>query len=222
MADGWERIAGVVAAMPPALRDAWLDSSVASDTGAPFFCVDRRVLSIETKRALEGMPGLEFRQGLATGLRTGSEAEHLSGGGAGCCSKDDDGRSALLERARVVVETAFGDDIEADAVVLAVGLSLGGRVETGDHALPEERGGDVFADGLRASLERLGVSFREATVRVGPRFSRAECEHVETVGSPALTVGRRGANEACGRRESSLCGRPCARGSRESRGRRAG
>jgi tRNA U34 5-carboxymethylaminomethyl modifying enzyme MnmG/GidA len=168
-AGGWERVAEVMDAMPTTLRDAWLDASVASDTEAPFFCVDRRRLSIETKRALEAIPGLEFRQGYVISLRTEREGEYESGAFVGCSSEGE-----VTRPARVVVGTAFGEEIGADAVVVAVGLSLGGRIDIGDGVLAGMRCGETSADGLRVSLEGMGVMFREVTVEVGQRFSRGK------------------------------------------------
>ena len=193
-ADGgsWDRVATVLAALPPVLRTPWLEASRAApetatgipqavitalqtatarpvpavkvDSGPAFFYVDRRMLSIETKRALECLPGLEFRQALVTEVRLATPRVLPMG---------DDGKPGPHDRehcSRPVVGTAFGETIEADAVVLAVGLSLGGHVYVGDDVLPGGRYGETAATGLQEALEALGVTFSEQSIEIGPRF----------------------------------------------------
>lgn len=155
-ADGWAEIGRTIAALPAALREAWLNAASVSEDGAPFLTVDRRAVSIETKRALERIPRLQFRQGLVVDVRVmPAESEWSGGPGQG----------------RVAVETVFGEVIEADAVVLAVGLGLGGSVTVGADVLPGGRYGEIPADGLRKALAAMGVTFREVTMEVGTRFS---------------------------------------------------
>ncbi len=163
---GAAEIAEAMAALPATLRHVWLAAAVAPDCEAGFFVVDRRMLSIETKRALERVPGLEFRQGLVVDLQIGSE----SGGPR---------RGKVDRTPRATLRTAFGESIEGEAIVLAVGLSLGGRVRVGEDMLPGGRYGETSADGLRVALEELGASFEEATVEVGPRFLRRRAETCE-------------------------------------------
>jgi len=95
---GWEHAAGVIYSLPPALRDVWLDASSGIGLDAPFFFVDRRMLSVETKRRLERLPGLKFRQALVTevGLCT-EEAQPTPPGGR--------------PRAKMYVGTVFGEVI---------------------------------------------------------------------------------------------------------------
>jgi len=189
---GWDQVAAALAALPPVLRTPWLEASTAApetatempqtataapqtatarldpaartDSGPAFFYVDRRMLSIETKRALERLPGLEFRQALVTEVRlatprtlpTGDDGEWGPHDGEHC--------------SRLIIGTAFGETIETDAVILAVGLSLDGRVRVGDDVLPGGRYGETAAAGLREALEALGATFDEQTVEIGPRF----------------------------------------------------
>jgi hypothetical protein len=168
---GWAEIGETMAALPAVLREVWLDAVAAPDDGAAFLTVDRRMVSIETKRALERIPGLEFRQGLVTDVRVVPEGGHRPGP-EGSPSRGGGGPG----RARVAVETVFGEVIEADAVVLAVGLSLGGRVAVGDDVMPGGRYGETPADGLREALQALGVTYGEATVEVGARFASSNSE----------------------------------------------
>lgn len=149
-----EEIREVLASLPGALRSVWASASVVP-AGAPFACVDRRMLSIETKRVLEWMPGLEFRQGLVNNLRPSGPVGAIRVG---------------RKRGGVAVETVFGEVFEAEAVVIAVGLGLGGRVSVGENLLPGGRYGEASVDGLRAALEMAGARFQEVAVCVGPRF----------------------------------------------------
>lgn len=140
----------VLERLPEGLRRAWLESALVDAGDQATMVVDRRVVSIETKRALEAMPGLRFRQALITDLRPSR------GGTAG--------------ESTVEVESAFGEVFEGRAVVLAPGLSLGGEVVVGDETLPGGRYGEVAATDLRATLVRLGATFKDVTIVVGARF----------------------------------------------------
>ena len=155
-AGGRAEIAEVLTALPEVLRDVWVGAMVAP-LGAPFVCVDRRMISIETKRALEAMPGLELRQGLVSDLRIVAAGQDSVGERQGLPSAG--------------AETVFGEVVEGRTVVIAVGLSLGGCVAVGEHVLGGGRYGEATADGLLAALEGLGARFREVCVEVGPRFS---------------------------------------------------
>lgn len=169
---GWHEIGETMAMLPLALRQAWLSSAVAPASGEAVLIVDRRAVSIETKRALERMPGLQFRQGLVTGLRIDSrECENLQDS-----SDSDQGRSA-----KVVVETVFGEMIEADAVILAVGLGLGGRISVGADSLRGGRYGETPADGLGTALEVLGASFSQVGLEVGASFPSTVAGLVEAL-----------------------------------------
>ncbi len=175
----WSRIVGTLATLPQPLRNAWLDACSVADIDTPLLFVDRRMLSIETKRALERMTGLEFRQGLVTEVRIEpQEGTQALPGGI---------RSAVQ---KVVVTTAFGEAIAAEAVVLAVGLSLGGRVRVGDDVLSGGRYGETPSDELRDALAKLGITFREVRIEVGSRFPRAQSREwcLAPVGLTELSV----------------------------------
>ena len=152
---GWEEIKQTLAALPPVLRAVWLGAASVPADGAAVLNVDRRTVGIETKRALERLDGLEFRQGLVTGINA---------------TPGEEGGSGDANHGRLVLETAFGESIEADAVVLAIGLGLGGRVTVGSDELPGGRYGEIPANGLREALERMGATFRDVDTEVGPRF----------------------------------------------------
>ncbi|MBN1320190.1 MAG: FAD-dependent oxidoreductase [Thermoleophilia bacterium] len=150
-------IAEVLGAIPPPLRGVWLSAATTPDCESGLFAVDRRMVSIETKRALEQIPLLEFRQGLVTDLRIVDDAS-VPGGWCDVASR------------RVAVETVFGEVMEADAVVIAVGLGLGGRVYVGEDVMPGGRYGETGADGLLRALECMGANLEEVRLEVGPRF----------------------------------------------------
>lgn len=158
--------------------------------GGLFLNVDRRLVSIETKRLLETMSGLEFRQGLVSNLHV----------------EKREGRDC------VVLETVFGEVLEAEAVVLAVGLSLGGRVQIGEDRLAGGRYGETPSDGLLEALGRYGVEFNAVTVQVGARLSQDGSVVERLLGLAGAACGsRRGV--APGPAGAQLAARP---GERES------
>ncbi|MCL5735438.1 MAG: FAD-dependent oxidoreductase [Actinobacteria bacterium] len=150
--NGWSEIAETFAGLPLELRLAWLKSSVLLETGEPVLFVDRRAVSVESKRALERMPGLEFRQALVTEVRLRDLGT-------------DSGAS--VPGPAIEVGSAFGEVFQGDALVLAPGLALGGEVVVGSEVLPGGRYGEVPANDLRAALEGLGVEFEPVTAFVG-------------------------------------------------------
>lgn len=152
---GWDEIEQTFGSLPAPLRLAWLNAACVPATGLPLLVVDRRAVSIETKRALEVIPGLMFRQGMATDLRVRKETKEST-------------------RDLVEVETAFGEVLAARAVVLAPGLGLGGVMTIGDGEVPGGRYGEVPATELHAALEALGVEFEVIDAAVAARYSGAE------------------------------------------------
>ncbi|MCX8033378.1 MAG: FAD-dependent oxidoreductase [Thermoleophilia bacterium] len=154
-AGDWRKVTQVLGELPAPLREVWLVSCLApavdeADGFGDFFCIDGRMLSIETKRALEQMQGIQLRQGLVRDFRI-------------------EGEAGL--RRLVVAETAFGEVLTAKALVLAVGLGLGGTVTVGTWMQPGGRYGETPGEGLRAALESLGVKVTDTEVAVGPRLS---------------------------------------------------
>jgi hypothetical protein len=157
-AGGWAGIVEAFGALPRVVRDVWVEAGVGPAGGGGVVAVDRRRISIELKRALESLPGLELRQGLVNDVR-------LVGAGGEAV-----GTGRELEATGVAVETVFGEVFEAEAVVVAVGLGLGGVVVAGEDVLPGGRYGETRAEGLVGALERLGARTREEEIKVGPRF----------------------------------------------------
>lgn len=142
---GWAGILEAFSLLPEALRWAWLGSAWLLESGDPTLIVDRRAISVETKRCVEQMPGVSFRQGLVVAIRHVADA--------------------------MEVETAFGEIFEADVVVLAPGLALRGEMAVGDDRPAGGRYGEVPANELHDVLARMGMKFRETEVHVGAHLS---------------------------------------------------
>lgn len=169
-----ERVARVLESAPEGLREAWRAAMLSTADGS-VSVVDRRLTSVRTKQALERMEGLELRQGLVVGLE-------VSGASLGSCLQGEVGdgdmavadmRSGVASRAGgtawgVKVQTVFGEEVEADAVVVAVGLGLGGSVTVGDVEMAAGQYGQPAAEGLESCLRALGAEMNEASVDVGP------------------------------------------------------
>jgi hypothetical protein len=187
---GWAEIEETMAALPAVLREVWLDAAAAPDDGAAFLTVDRRMVSVETKRALERIPGLKFRQGLVTDVRMVPE-----GSGRPESAESPSSEPEGPGRARVIVETVFGEAIEADAVVLAVGFGVGGCVVVGADVMPGGRYGETPADGLREALEALGAMYGGASVEVGARFASSNSEVTDFVEGSRGRWSKRGCHD---------------------------
>jgi hypothetical protein len=123
--------------------------------------IDRRRVSVETKRLLEQVPRLQFRQGFVIDLRV--------------VSPTSEGDSA-----KVQAETIFGEVFEADVAVVAAGLSLGGRSSVGGDTVEGGRYGEPASDELLGALKALGAEFREVVLRVGARSAAADLPLLES------------------------------------------
>ena len=168
----WHEIVQVLSSLPEALRSAWLNAASIPDDGTPLLIVDRRAVSIETKRALESIPGFQFRQGLVTDIRV----------------VDSPGRE---RPPGVEIETVFGEILAAPLVVLATGLALGGVIRIGEQEMAGGQYGEVSAAALEAALREAGVSFRETEVSVGARYgadSRCVTEALAAAGEQELVA----------------------------------
>lgn len=138
-----------------ALASAWLAHAWAPAGGLPLALVDRRAVSLAVKWRVENEDLIELRQGIVVAVE-GREGAGVESGS----------RAAV-----VAVRTAFGECIVGDAVVVAVGLALGGRVTVGDQKLAGGRLGEVAADALLEDLRLKGAVFEEARIAVGMRLS---------------------------------------------------
>jgi len=159
VASGW------LEGLPGRLGEAWLSAAMASKDGS-IVVVDRRLVGLRTKHVLEQMEGLELRQGLVVDLAY--------------AKPDSVGGEAARETTRV--ETAFGESLVADAVVVAVGLGLGESSEGRWVSL---------SGGLRESLVSLGAELSVVSAEVGPSFG-GEADFDDTEKLPVKRV-RKGA-----------------------------
>jgi hypothetical protein len=153
----WSRLQEALERVPSPLRDVWLDAGSRPGGGAAILNVDRRRISVETKRALEDVPGLQFRQGFVTDLRLGNTGSADPSTGA-------------------QVETIFGEVFHADAVVIAAGMSLGASTAVGAAVAEGGRYGEPASVGLRGALGALGAVFRKTSLTVGPRVTVRDAE----------------------------------------------
>lgn len=169
----WVGLAETFGSLPPPLRAAWLCNATVPASGDAILFVDRRAVSVETKRALESMPGIEFRQALITDVRLVQNGAEPSEETSGKTSEETGGKTSgtTCGTTSVEVESAFGEVFVGDAVVLAPGLALGGEVTVGEDRVPGGRYGEVPANELYSALQALGLEFEEKVVRVDPRCS---------------------------------------------------
>jgi len=185
---GWRQAADALRGLPLPLRGVWLEAATMPASGEAVLNIDRRKISVETKRALECIPGLEFRQGFVTDVRLVTRGHASQEASENARTKSDGsvpgqardrqaqggqgaGQQAKGPNRRVQVETIFGEVFEADVVVVAVGLSLGGRINAGTDVVHGGRYGEPASEGLRTALQALGAEFRETALEVGPRAS---------------------------------------------------
>ncbi|HEY5529134.1 MAG TPA: FAD-dependent oxidoreductase [Thermoleophilia bacterium] len=187
---GWSEIGQVLGGLPSRLRWAWLCSASVPIDGSPCLLVDRRAVSLETKRALEGVVGIEFRQGLVVDVRPakGGAANvetSVTPAPGSAPEGESSGRSSGAvqpDRRRVEVVTAFGEVFAGDVAIIAVGLGLGGRILVGDDSMAGGRYGEVAADLLMQSLEDQGVKFQSVEVDEGRRISGSRLGSLERAG----------------------------------------
>jgi hypothetical protein len=198
----WGELLGVMASLPPGLRRAWLETALIPGTGEAALVVDRRVVSIDSKRALENMPGVQFRQALITGFQPASNAR-VASGPAGCGQRSDSGSAMSPGEDLAEVESAFGERFAAAAVVLAPGLGLGGVVRVGAETLAGGRYGEVAATSLYEGLVRHGVTFTETEARVGDRYAHLPTWAVEGGGLVRVAEKTDSAPRECGVFEST-------------------
>ncbi len=153
-------------ALPAPLGAVWLEAATTPAGGEPVLNVDRRRISIETKRILEQLPGVHFRQGLVTDVRL------LDDGSSRVSESPDSGEPVgCFSSPRAQAETVFGEVFEASALVIAVGMSMGGSIAVGADVMSGGRYGEPASEGVRQALESLGIAFRDVCLEVGARTS---------------------------------------------------
>ncbi len=118
---------------------------------------DRARYAAAARAALEGTPGLRFRQDQVVDLVTeaGRPGDAAEGG----------------RRVRVTgVRTQTGLEIRAGAVILTSGTFLNGTIHLGEQQFGGGRAGARAAVGLSASLEGLGVELGRLKTGTPPRI----------------------------------------------------
>ena len=185
---GWEEIETLFSRVPLPLRRVWLEAGMRPAGGEGLLNIDRRRVSIESKRVLEELPGLQFRQGFVVDLRVVRTNSVLEGNGA---VPGEPGWAGPALAARpcwlVEVETVFGEVLTSERVVVAVGLSLEAQTTVGADVMPGGRYGEQSSDGLHRALGKIGAQFGDVSLEVGPRMSKwnAQCVAESTGTGPA-------------------------------------
>jgi hypothetical protein len=193
----WLEVGDVFEGLPLPLRNVWAQAATMPAGGGAVLNIDRRKISIETKRALELIPGLEFRQGFIIDVRLVAGGDDRQQGELeDAPTAPDRSVSRRTRDRRVEVETIFGEILDADAVVIAVGLSFGALADTETDVARGGRYGEPASEGLRTALEALGAEFRETSLEVGPRVSvRTAVERGWLTDSDRIGAGTRVSSE---------------------------
>ncbi|NLE74920.1 MAG: hypothetical protein GX604_09890 [Actinobacteria bacterium] len=151
-------------ALPMEMRCAWLSGSLLCRpelTEVAGLIVDPRAVSLRVKWVLEQYPQLQLRQALVTAVQA-----------------DGDGGW--------IIRSAFDDELRASYVVVAVGLSLGGRLTVGMQTLEGGRYGEVASDELLEVLRGLGVKCEVSSLSVG----HTECATFTDLPSGSVAMER--------------------------------
>ncbi|NJK40191.1 MAG: tRNA uridine-5-carboxymethylaminomethyl(34) synthesis enzyme MnmG [Acaryochloridaceae cyanobacterium SU_2_1] len=93
---------------------------------------DKREYAAVMKTIVENQPHLTVREGMVTDLVLGNQNQVVG------------------------VETYFGVAFRCQTVILTTGTFLGGRIWVGNKSMPAGRAGEFAAEGLTATLNRLG------------------------------------------------------------------
>ncbi len=179
---GAARLTRAVSGLPHAVQEAWAAAMLRSADGG-LSLVDRRLLSIGMKQALESVEGLTLRQGLVVGLKVGSDCRGPAHG---------------VVRGAVEVETAFGETFECDAAVVAVGLGLSDPAPQGgahreNAGAGADKHGTSRAGGLESCLRGMGAELVYAGVGAGPTYRGGALGGSEGTGrGPGPQRNRRG------------------------------
>src|SRR3984957_4928237 len=113
---------------------------------------DKREYSVFMKRFVESLPKLTLRQGMVKKILT--QNNRVSG-----------------------VELAFGDQIEAKAVILSAGTFLEGTIWIGQETTPAGRAGEFPAVGLSAMLRSLGFELGRLKTGTPPRLDGSTIDY---------------------------------------------
>lgn len=110
---------------------------------------DKREYSAWMKRFMESVPNLTLRQGMVIGFLTQERDNHNRITG---------------------VKLAFGETLEATAIVLCAGTFLEGTIWIGKETMPAGRAGEFAAVGLSSYLKALGFKMERLKTGTPPRI----------------------------------------------------
>jgi tRNA uridine 5-carboxymethylaminomethyl modification enzyme len=114
---------------------------------------DRVKYRLGARQLLERTPGLQLRQGLASGLRWTHGTRGLQG-----------------------VEMLDGSFLPCDAVVLTAGTFLNGCILIGERRIEAGRAGEPAATHLGEQLRALGLPWRRLKTGTSPRIARGSID----------------------------------------------
>ncbi|MDO8737204.1 MAG: FAD-dependent oxidoreductase [Thermoleophilia bacterium] len=154
----------------PALLEKQNVANTGDDSGC--LVVDRRLLGLAWKEALEYADGLSLRQALVTHLEPCGSAWHIT--------------------------TGLAEEFTAAAVVVAAGTFLNGRVVDAGGSIPGGRWAEIPSHSLARSLKGLGVEFTEIWARTSPRIAAGSVESVADIARSAGSKQTTGAMRSAG------------------------
>ncbi len=114
---------------------------------------DKREYAATMKQVLESQPNLSLREAMVTDLVLDPQGRLLG------------------------VQTYFGVNFQAPAVVLTTGTFLGGRVWIGDRSMAAGRAGEFAAQGLTESLQQLGFETDRLKTGTPARVDRRSVDY---------------------------------------------
>ena len=121
---------------------------------------DKREYAALMKGIVENQENLVIREGMATDLVLGANEEVIG------------------------VETYFGVAFQAPAVVLTTGTFLGGRIWVGNKSMAAGRAGEFAAEGLTATLNRLGFETGRLKTGTPARVDRRSLDYSQLEPQP--------------------------------------
>ena len=121
---------------------------------------DKREYAAVMKGIVENQENLVIREGMVTDLVLGANEEVIG------------------------VETYFGVAFQAPAVVLTTGTFLGGRIWVGNKSMAAGRAGEFAAEGLTATLNRLGFETGRLKTGTPARVDRRSLDYSQLEPQP--------------------------------------
>ncbi|WP_026104246.1 tRNA uridine-5-carboxymethylaminomethyl(34) synthesis enzyme MnmG [Anabaena sp. PCC 7108] len=114
---------------------------------------DKREYATVMKTIVENQDNLTIREGMATDLVLGANDEIIG------------------------VQTYFGMTFQCQALILTTGTFLGGKIWVGNKSMPAGRAGEFAAEGLTATLNRLGFETGRLKTGTPARVDRRSADY---------------------------------------------